>query len=557
MILINRNLADHYRDESLWGTVTLDGLVKRWALEMPDKEALALDSCSLTWLELDAAINACARRLLSLGLESDDVVAIQLDNSVESPIAILAVFRANMIAAPIPPLWRHHEITGALSQITPKAIITRTQIGAHEHGLMMRDVALEIFTVRQILAFGEDVPDGLMDINDIFDEQHEEISASRGNRASPADHIATMCWWTEADPLPRPVARCHNHWISAAMPTLLEAQVTSDDVILSAQYLTGLGSIATVLGPWLLSGCKLVLHKPFEIEKFAEQCVSQDASLVVLPAPLSEVMSELFSVTNVRSAVCIWPDLNRARMARVDGLGDWSIPVVDVCLLGEAALCVHKRGSDHTLGQMPVGTHGHALPDGGKLDYLETRIKGGIQHASSKAPILGGEILVRGPMVPSEGFGPAKKRAFKAEFTKSHATLTDSALSADEFMATGINCAISGTSPPMIEPVSPEQGIVTVGGMAVSLADLDLCYNTIDNVDDAAAFSVKDNLLGNRIYGAFVPKPGAPLMPTEIQSYLRQHGIASYKIPEKLIEVSSIPRRDDGSPDRERLQDEM
>jgi len=552
LILTDRKQADLYREEKLWGAITLDGLAARWAREQADKVAINDSGKSLTWGEVDAAVDKLAARFLSLGLEADNVVAVQLDNSVEMPLVLLAIFRANLIAAPLPPLWRHYEITGALAQIAPKAIITRTRIGDHDHAMMMRDVALETFSVRQVMAFGDDIPDGIMDINDIHDSASPVEALDVEKRQTPADHVATMCWWTDSDPLPRPIARCHNHWIAASLPTLLEAHITGDDTIISAQYMTGLGALACVFGPWLLSGAKLALHEPLDVKTFIAQSDSEKATLVVLPAPMSEVMANLFAFTGIERAVCIWPDLYRARQERLQGLGDWKVPVVDVCLLGEAALYAGKRSPETPLGQIPVGFYSPLAAGGDEQKLMETRVKGGVQHAGAKAPVLGGEILVRGPMVPSDGLGPASRRAFKADTTGRGTELLTG-----DFTATGIQCAISGTTPPMIEPVAPHIGVTIVGGLTVSLAELDQCYNQVDNVSEAVAFSVDDKLLGNRVCGAYVPRPGQSVSEAEIQAKLHETGLASYKIPARMIAVDSIPRHEDGTPDRDRLQEEI
>ena len=56
----------------------------------------------LTYADADRAISALAARLRGFGLPTDSVVAIQLPNTVESVIALLAVMRAGLIAAPLP-----------------------------------------------------------------------------------------------------------------------------------------------------------------------------------------------------------------------------------------------------------------------------------------------------------------------------------------------------------------------------------------------------------------------------------------------------------------------
>jgi acyl-CoA synthetase (AMP-forming)/AMP-acid ligase II len=90
---------------------TLDDLFRRAVAERPN--ALALvdppDRLSftdgpvrrLTYAQADRAISALAARLRGFGLPTDSVVAIQLPNTVESVIALLAVLRAGLIAVAV------------------------------------------------------------------------------------------------------------------------------------------------------------------------------------------------------------------------------------------------------------------------------------------------------------------------------------------------------------------------------------------------------------------------------------------------------------------------
>ena len=87
---------------------TLDELFRRAGVQSADALAL-IDPPNrqdftghvprhLTYAQADRAISALAAKLCRLGLQTDTVVAIQLPNTVESVITLLAVLRAGMIA---------------------------------------------------------------------------------------------------------------------------------------------------------------------------------------------------------------------------------------------------------------------------------------------------------------------------------------------------------------------------------------------------------------------------------------------------------------------------
>src|SRR5438105_2953450 len=158
---------------------TLDDLFRRAVASRPD--ALALidppDRLSftdgpvrrLTYAQADRAISALAARLRGFGLPTDSVVAIQLPNTVESVIALLAVMRAGLIAAPLPLLWRHADAAAALSRVAARALIGCQRIGDTVHGDLAMHIAMETFTIRFLCGFGENLPDGVVPIDDIFD----------------------------------------------------------------------------------------------------------------------------------------------------------------------------------------------------------------------------------------------------------------------------------------------------------------------------------------------------------------------------------------------------
>src|ERR1051325_9777308 len=121
---------------------TLDELFRRAGVCSPDSLALCdppnresfTDGAprNLSYAEADRAISALAARLHALGLKTDAVIAVQLPNTVEGVVALLAVLRAGMIAAPMPLLWRQQEIAAALRGIGAKAIIACGRAGSEQ-----------------------------------------------------------------------------------------------------------------------------------------------------------------------------------------------------------------------------------------------------------------------------------------------------------------------------------------------------------------------------------------------------------------------------------------
>ena len=59
---------------------------------------------------------------------------------------------------------------------------------------------------------------------------------------------------------------------------------------------------------------------------------------------------------------------------------------------------------------------------------------------------------------------------------------------------------------------------------------------------DVAAIAMTDEILGEKVCVYVVPKSGEQLDLEEIKAFMKEKGIAVYKIPERLEIISAIPR---------------
>ncbi len=554
MLLTDEILRSPYITAGLWGQITLDELVAKGAKANPEKIALVDSSNSgfdsgseprrLDWRGVENAVNAVAEKLLSLGLKQDDVIAWQGENRIEAPIVMLGIMRAKMIAVPLPPLWSSTDIALALDQISPKAIIAGSPNVDRDFALVARDAAVEVFSIRHVLGFGSDIPDGVLDIDDIFDAQSGD--RPEDDRENKAEHVATMGWWIGEEELPQIMARSHNHWIAAALGPVMEAQITEQDVILSASYLTGIASISTILVPWLLSGSKLVLHQAFDYEIFLQQSEKEGVTIAVLPGNVANLLAVNEQVFQVSRLINIWPDLYGSGLGKLSSSDTQSTVIIDVFALGEAAIFTKKRAMNQQFGKVPTGKI--PLPSGVEDPpcLLEIRIKGRSVKAGSTETLLGGEIQVSGPMVPPRMIGNVQQRTATLE--------QETYRYAEGFIGTNIQCRASAEYPVFLEPVSWCKGVISLGGINLSIAGLETRYREFAFVLDIAAYGIDDPLFGQRIGVFVVVDPELNLNAESLRDLFIETGLAVHKIPIKIDIVPKIMRIEDGSLDLSDVQ---
>ena len=143
---------------------TLDDLFRAAATRRPDAIALTdppdrarfTDGAprQLTYAEADRMISAIADRLRQMNLHADAVVGLQIANTVDGVLTFLAALRAELIAMPLPLLWRRADAIGSIRRAGTSALIVSGRIGSTDHFDLAINAAAEAFTVRHVCGFG-------------------------------------------------------------------------------------------------------------------------------------------------------------------------------------------------------------------------------------------------------------------------------------------------------------------------------------------------------------------------------------------------------------------
>lgn len=554
MLACDRTEIDSYAAQGLWGSDTIDGLFRTAAVAAPQKAAFMdppdkarFSDCPLLKLDYAQAsrlVDALAAHFKALGFKSDDVVAVQLGNIAQNYLTLLALLRANLIACPLPPLWREHEITSALKQIAPRAIVTETRIGSHRHADMMRFVAADLFSVRHVLAFGGEVPDGLLPLDDILEQEPRVFEAER--RQDAADHVATITWQAGGDAAPEPVGRSHNHWLAAARMHVQQAGLTEKDILFAPYFPTNLQALTTQLASLVMTGATLALYQAGAEAEIARRIADAGATYAVLPPAVLRDLSHQNRLQGgalpLRAAGRAWPSPEMAAEETVEPL-QADIELYDIYAFGEAGLYVAAGAAGgKPAAAIPVGAIGvpEGAPDAATL--LEAKLAGGPRKAASLGPALSGLLHLRGPMVPS--------RAVRREGRSSSAGLQPTGLAARGYMATGIGCRIAREHPPAARFCRREDGVVMVGSAPVSIAEAEKILGEHAGVREAALFMAPDPELGSRLHAAAVPAPSGNVSLADVQNYLVARKVGLHKFPHSVLALEAMPRTQTGEADR-------
>jgi hypothetical protein len=425
---------------------------------------------SLTFADADRAIASVAAQLRGLGLPTDALVAIQLGNTVESAIALLAVLRAGMIPVPLPLLWRKQEIVAALAQVGAKAIITASHVGDMRTADIAVEAACKLFTIRHVCGFGRNLPDGVVPLDD---RAGGDVSQPPTRAGHPAAHVAVVTF-DETPHGPIAVARNHTELIAGGLAVALEAGHPQDGAILTAVPLTSFAGLALTLVPWLLSGGTLHLHHPFEPETFAAQRKEIGAGLMVVPGAALPALGTP-ERPGGETIAALWraPERLAAQAA-------WHGPaaLVDVAAFGELGLVAARRTPGAEPAALPYGVVGAphaAAKDGSPLIEIQRTADG--------------TVGLRGAMVPTHAFPPGAEQGYAPFLAPDPAGLMD----------TGVACRRK-LDTNTLTMSAPPAGLVTVGGCRFYRSALEEAVAAVDV--DATIVALPDAALGERLAGS-------------------------------------------------------
>lgn len=550
----------------------------------------------LTWAAAEAAVSRLDAVFRTHGLQPGDIVAIQLPNCVEQALAILAALRAGLTASPMPLLWRGSELLRAFSRAPVKAVITCGAFRQFDHGAVMRRATAAYAENTGdppplLFGFGPDLQDGVLRLDaprsraangafaggnlvggsltngglanggatgeaGLFAPDGEDWTAPRQNpfhaERFDQDRPGLLSWGYDRESGPIAIIRSRRELVTAGLAVALALDLGGADRLLTPYGLSGLTGLAAGLAPCLITGASLLLHAPFDQDAFLDQIRDDAATVAAAPAAILAAMARGAAPAALSRLLCVLPSPHSPAPEAAPLAG---IPLFTVRNLREFALVVRRFSANEDRLAMAPGVEAALAPGAAPAPLLEMRIRrrngkateppvcpagcderqqAASQPSAAQQP--SGELYVRGASTPHSH----ARTALWPDVAPLN-PVAPLKCDADGFIGTGIPCAAHG--PEEEAPIClPDPDLACHGGQLVDIRRLDRIYAEFPDFLDAAAFTIDDPVMGERIFAAIVPLPGAGAPEGEFRGWLEALDMSPVGFPEKLIAVSVIPR---------------
>ena len=254
------------------------------------------------------------------------------------------------------------------------------------------NAAAEVFSVRHVCMFGNDVPEGMAALDDIVFAAHPLRSIQ--DRDPRRANIITFD--VTADGL-RAVPRTQMQVIAGGLAVFLESGISPGVRLLSAVMPSSFAGVCASTVTWLLSGGSLTFHHPFDAETLKRQLIDEACETLIAPAPLALRLGEAGAFADAASSLQQVIGLWRTA-EQVASSNTWNGPArfSDLYAFGEAGLFALPRDADG--GAAPM------LP-GSPLRRNRTSSAAASEAFVTKEGTLG----LRGAMIPIAAYAPQRR----------------------------------------------------------------------------------------------------------------------------------------------------
>lgn len=532
MILASQEMIKEWTENGAWGTKTLIDYYKENVGKNPDmvcivdpynkEDLLGLKPERLTYREFDRAADATAEKLVAMGIRKDDIIVVQLPNCWELAMLYVAITRAGGLISPIPMQWRASEFEYIAGLTEAWAFITVEEFRGFRHKEMGEKLKSRLPFLQRILTYPE-----------IREMSRGDVTGRLDDIPLDANDIFTLCWTSGTEARPKGCPISHNNWIIKTSMQAGTIGLSSQDTFLTAGPLVNMASVGTIFVPWLILGNKMVLHHPFNPTLLIEQFMKEKVTYTLL---VPAVVNMLLKHPQVDEF-----DLSSIRMISIGGAPPslWSVREmkrrwgIDFC---------NVWGQNESAG-FYAGPYD--VPDIEKrIDHLPQWGKPGTEWRSPEAKYFRTKILDRDTGKELTEVGSIGELWYRSPgiipcyFRNPEATAK--AFDSGGFFNTGDLFQIKEGN--CVGFFDRTKDIIIRGGFNISAQEVENTILGHPKVLEAAAIAIPDENLGERTCVFLVPREGETITLGEITSFMKEQGIAAYKLPERMEIIDVIPR---------------
>ncbi len=522
--------AASYRRDGRWDSTTLSGRLAAVAVAGPARVAVIdRDGKAVhTYAELEHDVSLFALWLVDRGVGRGDVVSIQLPNWYEFVVIALATQRVGGIINPLLPIYRRRELLHVLTVAQPKVLCTPAVYRDYDHLAESRAVVADSghSTVHVVVADTRPATAGAVHAPAVWfadtlarDRSGGAAEAgAAGREGERPDVVSELIFTSGTEATPKAIMHTEETANFSVRVAQQDLGLDDSDVVWMPSPIGHSTGFNYGVRLAIYHGLALVLQDRWDAAVACDLIAGHRASYTLASTTfLQDVVAEaerrggdhLSSMTRFGcGGAPVPPEL--VRRAGACGIGV-------LRLYGSTEVLVATWNRPASPVDKKTGTDGVALTG----VEVELRDDGG----RVCPPGVAGEILVRGPNTCVGFYRDPERTA--ATFAPGGWVRSGDLATMDE----------DG----YLTVVGRKKEIIIRGGLNITPREIEDLLLDFPEVDRAAVVGLPHERLGERVCACVVLAPGTELEFATMVERLRAIGVATYKLPEQLEILDSLP----------------
>jgi acyl-CoA synthetase (AMP-forming)/AMP-acid ligase II len=527
--------AARYRRSGAWPDETVYGRFERIALQYGDKKATIEAARTLTYGQMLERVRALSRGLLDAGIRQGDVVAVQMPNSAEIPIAHLALNRIGALAMPIHESWLEAELPHLLSLGKAVAAIVPSRLKDVDYPALYATLKPKLSSLQQVWALGEPSPHA-----DSFDSLLTRGSEEAVQALGPIDPDAPgdLMLSSGTTSMPKVSVFSSNGLMALLQPFWKRIQIRPEDVAAAlAPAGTGaIGYVYPILSPLLNGASTVILERWGDPELAVDLIVRHRCTYATgVPAQLTQMLPAISArpagdfasfrcFTNAGAPLS--PDVGR----EVEEKMGCKIFVIYGATDGGVASCTSIEEDTQEQRLTTVGR---------PQDECEIRLMNEVGEPLTPGPNVTGEIQWR--------------CADKSYGYLNDPEATAMAFTPDRIYRTGDLGSFDDSG--RLRIVGRVKDMIIRGGRNISPRLIEEMVGRDPRVLEVAVAAYPDKVLGERACAFVVPRAGMTITLPSLLDFLRTQQMPTWQMPERLELMAELPKSAGGKVMKNKLRE--
>ncbi|KAH7356687.1 hypothetical protein BKA65DRAFT_495227 [Rhexocercosporidium sp. MPI-PUGE-AT-0058] len=470
----------------------------------------------ISYKQLSAEILSFQKKLAKLGVTPQAAVSIALPNTYEFIVAFLASAWQRGIAAPLNSAYKQEEFEFYIDDL--KSAVALVPKGSYaKDGPAVRAARKYSAAIAECYWNGQEV------VLDVKDEGKLKGKGNQKVETAQPDDIALVLHTSGTTGRPKAVPLTHKNLTRTMKNIKATYDLTPADRTMLVMPLFHVhGLLAAFLAP-LYSGGSVIVPVKFSASEFWDDFLAHGANWytavptihqILLKSPPPHTKPKIRFIRSCSSPLSptVFHQLEEA----------YNAPVLEAYAMTEAA---------HQMTSNPLPPAKRQPGSVGIGQGVEIRI---IDQAGKEVPLGSeAEICIRGENV-TKGY-LNNPEANKSSFT------------ADGFFRTGDQGKLDKDGYVIITGRIKE--LINKGGEKISPIELDNVLARHPKVGEAVSFAIPDEMYGQEVAVAIVPKSGEKIDAEELKKWVAEK-LAKFKVPKKVYFTDNMPKTATGKVQR-------